>query len=215
MTPILQTNNLQFSHDGKQRWQFDDINLRQGEHMIILGDSGSGKTTLLHLLSGLLTPTSGSIWVDGNDLGSLKKSTVDDIRGTKIGMVFQRPHFIKSLNAIENVELAVRLSKNKSQTVKNNCLEQLTQLNIGNLATKKIQTLSEGEKQRVGIARAVANNPLIILADEPTSALDDKNCEAVIHLLIDVSKKSNCALVVVTHDARIKKYFPNQMTITS
>ena len=213
MTSILQTSNLQFSHDGKQSWQFDDINLDRGDHLLVLGNSGSGKTTLLHLLSGLLTPTSGRILIDGKDLTDARKSTVDEIRGSKIGMVFQRPHFIRSLNVLENIKLASQLGQNTEQTT-SDIAALLSQLHIEQLAKNKIATLSEGEKQRVGIARALANKPLIILADEPTSALDDDNCESVIKLLIESSKKSNCALVVVTHDARIKPYFTNQITIT-
>lgn len=207
----LSTKQVMFAHDEQQSWQFEDIELLSGDHLLVLGGSGSGKTTLLHLLSGLLKPDAGEIFVDGQDIASIKKSAVDEIRGLKMGMVFQRPHFIQSLNVKENIALAAQLPA-KSQA-KNDITETMRQLNILHLSEKKINTLSEGEKQRVGIARALANDPILILADEPTSALDDENCDAVIELLIDASKKSNCALVVVTHDARIKSHFPNQLNI--
>jgi len=191
-------------------WAFTDIALDQGGFLLILGNSGSGKTTLLHILSGLLSPTAGEIVIDGDNIANADRAKVDHIRGSKIGMVFQRPHFIKSLNVVDNIQLATQLGSKSTFDI-NNALELL---NIQHVKNKKINLLSEGEKQRVGIARALANNPKLIFADEPTSALDDDSCARVINLLIDVSKKINCGLVVVTHDARIKPYFSNQMTIS-
>jgi len=191
-------------------WAFADIALDQGDFLLILGNSGSGKTTLLHILSGLLSPTAGEIVIDGDNIANADRAKVDNIRGSKIGMVFQRPHFIKSLNVVDNIQLATQLGSKSTFDI-NNALELL---NIQHVKNKKINLLSEGEKQRVGIARALANNPKLIFADEPTSALDDDSCARVINLLIDVSKKINCGLVVVTHDARIKPYFSNQMTIS-
>ncbi|MCL4170502.1 UNVERIFIED_CONTAM: hypothetical protein GTU68_016041 [Idotea baltica] len=212
-TKALFTKDLKFAHDEHLSWQFEDIELDQGDHLLVLGGSGSGKTTLLHLLSGLLKPQAGEIVLDGVNIGAMKKKDVDEVRGLKIGMVFQRPHFIKSLNVRENIALAAQLPH--KIVSKNNIEQTMQQLNIFHLSDKQINTLSEGEKQRASIARALANDPILILADEPTSALDDENCSAVIKLLIDVSKKSNCALIVVTHDARIKSHFPNQIHISS
>ena len=208
----LATSKLAFSHGASNVWAFDDISLVRGEHLLILGGSGSGKTTLLHLLSGLLRPSAGEIFIEGNDIASMKKIRVDEIRGLKIGMIFQRPHFITSLSVRENIELARQLPT--SIKGESNIDAILDQLNIKHLSDNKTNTLSEGEKQRVGIARALANNPILLLADEPTSALDDENCDAVIQLLIASSKKSNCSLVVVTHDARVKPYFKNQLIIS-
>jgi len=207
---ILKTKNLTFAHPGMKPWAFADIALDQGDFLLILGNSGSGKTTLLHILSGLLSPTAGEIVIDGDNIANADRAKVDNIRGSKIGMVFQRPHFIKSLNVVDNIQLATQLGSKSTFDI-NNALELL---NIQHVKNKKINLLSEGEKQRVGIARALANNPKLIFADEPTSALDDDSCARVINLLIDVSKKINCGLVVVTHDARIKPYFSNQMTIS-
>ena len=209
----IHTSNLHYAHSRDASWTFSNIQLERGQHLLVLGDSGSGKTTLLHLLSGLLKPMSGKIFIDGKDLATLKKTAVDEIRGHKIGMVFQRPHFIQSLNVKENIALARQLPNQLNE--ENNIEELIAQLNITHLANHKINTLSEGEKQRVGIARALANNPILLLADEPTSALDDKNCDAVIDLLINTSKRLNCALIVVTHDARIKPHFPKHLTIKS
>ncbi len=208
----LQTSGLSFAHDANQSWQFEDIKLAKGDHLLILGNSGSGKTTLLHLLSGLLTPESGEILIDGQNIVTLKKKHKDEVRGSKVGMVFQRPHFIRSLNVMDNVLMASKLG-NSIPLNKSDVLTILQHLDIEQLAHKNIQQLSEGEKQRVGIARALANNPTIILADEPTSALDDNNCEAVIQLLIENSKASGSALIVVTHDERVKRHFSNQIII--
>ena len=208
----LQTRDLSFAHDDELSWEFDDIALAAGDHLLILGKSGSGKTTLLHLLSGLLQAKSGQIIVDGQDLNTMKQVEVDDLRGSKIGMVFQRPHFIRSLSVIENIRIATSLGKNEPLQ-SDEITDILDQLNIQQLVNKKTYALSEGEKQRVAIARALANKPAILLADEPTSALDHENCEAVIKLLVDSSRLSNCALIVVTHDDRVKQYFSNQMII--
>ncbi len=185
--------------------------LKPGERLLILGSSGSGKTTLLHILSGLLSPDSGHIFIQERELTSLSPSKVDDLRGSSIGMVFQRPHFIRSLNVRENILLANALGSNTGQFDVEQIMEDL---NIAHLATKSISQLSEGEKQRIGIARALANHPIVIFADEPTSALDDENCNAVIKLLIESSEKLNAALVVVTHDARIKSFFPKQILLS-
>ncbi len=209
-TPILKTSSLRFAHEASKTWNFDDVELFAGNQLLVLGNSGSGKTTLLHLLCGLLSPLDGAVQIDGNDLTTLSPKSIDKLRGDKIGMIFQQPHFIQSLNVRQNIELAADLGNSKS----NADIEQLmTQLNISDLAKNNINTLSEGEKQRVGIARALANKPLLLLADEPTSALDDMNCDAVIKLLLESSKSNDCALVVVTHDSRIRPYFSNQLNI--
>ena len=207
---IIHTHALAYAYDSDNRWEFEDIALQPGERLLILGQSGSGKTTLLHLLSGLLSPSAGEVWVAGQSLTTLSKSAVDNLRGSKIGMVFQRPHFLRSLNVQDNIMMANKIGSNDALT---DLKPILKSLGIGQLARKKIHKLSEGEKQRVGIARALANRPSVILADEPTSALDDHNCQAVISLLIDASEQMNCALIVVTHDARIKDHFPNRLTI--
>lgn len=211
-TFVLKSSGLEFTHDNTRHWQFNDISLERGQHLLVLGSSGSGKTTLLHLLSGLLKPLSGNIEVKGESLNEKSGSELDAFRGENIGMIFQRPHFIRSLNAMENIELVYKLNNNENSRVDKGLLSHLR---IEHLMEKNPGQLSEGEKQRLGIARALANDPVLILADEPTSALDDENCEAVIKLLIEVSAVRHCSLVVVTHDERIKSYFQQTMIISN
>ena len=170
--------------------------------MLILGTSGVGKTTLLHLLGGILTTQQGNININGTEINKLTGSELDNFRGRNIGIVFQQNHFVHSINVLENVLLAQSMAG--KPTDKKLCMNLLERLNIGDKATKKIKNLSQGEKQRVAIARALVNGPKLILADEPTSALDDINCTEVLSLLEEQAKAVGSALIVVTHDTRLK-----------
>ncbi len=181
------------------------------EQLLVLGSSGVGKSTLLHLLGGLLTIKHGSIELDGQDMTQLANEKLDRFRGEKIGIVFQKNHFIASLSVMENLKVAQYFSNKKEDEAK--CMSLLERLNIADKAYKSINTLSEGQKQRVAIARALANNPKLLLADEPTSALDDDNCKEVITLLEEQAEITGAALVIVTHDARLKDIIPNQITL--
>ena len=149
-----------------------------------------------------MPPHTGNIWVNQEDISQMKGSNLDQYRGKNIGIIFQQNHFISSLSVLENLLLAQSLAGNEVNSKK--CLNTLKQLNIEEKANKKTNQLSQGERQRAAIARALVNSPSLILADEPTSALDDENCEIVIDLLSHIAKQNNSALVVVTHDGRLK-----------
>lgn len=208
---MLQTNQLNFSYDKKNQFQFPDIKCGAGENWLLLGQSGSGKTTLLHLLAGLLHPTSGKVEIGGTDTSTLSAGELDRFRGNKIGIVFQKPHFIKSLTVGENLALAQKLA---GQPVDNQrIMDLLARLNIGEKINKKPQNLSQGEQQRASIARAVINRPALILADEPTSALDDLNTKEVIDLLEEQAAEVNATLLIVTHDSRLKDRMENRILI--
>jgi putative ABC transport system ATP-binding protein len=200
---MLQTKNLSFSYNDGNGFTFPDVVCSSGETTLILGKSGVGKTTLLHLLAGLMKPTHGSISIGTTDIATLDTKGLDSFRGNHLGIIFQQNHFIKSINVLENLTLAQTMAGNKADLVK--CMEILESLNIADKAKNKVYKLSQGERQRVAIARALVNNPKVILADEPTSALDDENCLAVMQLLQDTAKKYNSALVIVTHDGRLKQ----------
>ncbi|TDQ15138.1 putative ABC transport system ATP-binding protein [Algoriphagus boseongensis] len=202
---LLQTSSLSFSHPGQSPIQFPDIHLNSGDSLLILGKSGSGKTTLLNLLSGLLRPLTGEVILDGKSLSKLSSHELDEFRGKKIGIVFQKPHLISALNVKENLQLVPYFSKEKAQ----NLDQLLIDLGIGGKAKSSVLTLSEGEAQRVSIARALAVSPKLILADEPTSSLDDEHAEKVIQLLKSQSEKIGAALVIVTHDQRVKNHISN------
>ena len=170
-----------------------------------------GKTTLLHLLGGLLTTQHGSVHIQDTDINKLSGSDLDAFRGRNIGIIFQQNHFVDALSVIENVILAQSLAGNK--TDKNAAQNLLTRLNIGHKAKSNIKDLSQGEKQRVAIARALINQPRLILADEPTSALDDQNCTEVLNLLHEQAKAAGSALVIVTHDTRLKDIISNRVIL--
>ena len=207
---MIKTESLKFSYDGEKYFDFPDINLVSGENLLIIGNSGIGKTTLLHLLAGILKPESGSINISGTDISKFSDTELDKFRGDNIGIVFQKPHFISSLTINENLKLAQYLSHSKTSGDAKKILESL---NIKNKYQQKPNQLSEGEKQRASIALALINSPSLILADEPTSSLDDFNCNNVIKLLKKQAKDHKAQLIVITHDARLKKHFKNNLNL--
>ena len=207
---MIKTESLKFSYDGEKYFDFPDINLVSGENLLIIGNSGIGKTTLLHLLAGILKPESGSINISGTDISKFSDTELDKFRGDNIGIVFQKPHFISSLTINENLKLAKYLSPSKTSGDAKKILESL---NIKDKYQQKPNQLSEGEKQRASIALALINSPSLILADEPTSSLDDFNCDNVIKLLKTQAKDHKAQLIVITHDARLKKHFKNNLNL--
>ncbi len=210
---MLKTTSLKYKYPNGESFDFPDFECKEKEHLLVLGSSGVGKSTLLHLLGGLLTTKHGSIELAGQNMTKLSNKALDQFRGTNIGIIFQNNHFISSLSVLENLLMSQYFSGSKEDESK--CKSLLDRLNIGEKAYKPINTLSEGQKQRVAIARAVVNSPKLILADEPTSALDDDNCKEVISLLEEQAEMAGAALVIVTHDARLKDIISNQITLSN
>lgn len=188
-----------------------DLYCEAGSTILVTGNSGKGKTTYLHILAGLLQPKSGEIHIDKKEITHLKGSKADKFRGKNIGVVFQKSHFIASLTVLENLEMASWLATGKRHKAR--AKELLQKLDITEQAHKLPSQLSVGQQQRVSIARALMNEPKVLLADEPTSSLDDKNADNVIELLENLSKEYKAALIIVTHDSRIKQKFTNQITM--
>jgi ABC-type lipoprotein export system ATPase subunit len=208
---IISAENITFSYSKEQLFLMPNLYCSAGSTILITGDSGKGKTTYLHILAGLLKPTTGQIRIDGTDIVSLSESKNDKFRGQNIGVVFQKSHFISALTVLENLEMASWLALGKKNTER--AIKLLEQLDITKQANKLPSQLSIGQQQRVSIARALMNEPKVLLADEPTSSLDNKNAEKVIELLTSLSKEYKAALVIVTHDGRIKEKFSNQITL--
>lgn len=208
---LVEAKDLRYTHSGQREISFPDIQVDSGQSLLILGKSGSGKTTLLNLLAGLLTPNKGEVILDGVKLAALSGQDLDLFRGKNIGIVFQKPHLIAALNVRQNLELAHFFSKKKGQEIS----QLLSDLGIQAKANSSVLTLSEGEAQRVSIARALANSPKLILADEPTSSLDDENTEKVIHLLKAQASKIGAALIIVTHDQRVKNHISTHIEVVS
>lgn len=207
---MLQINNLQHSY-GDTSISYPDWEVEEGNHALILGNSGCGKTTLLHLIGGLMQPSAGSLRIAGQDLSQISSRKLDHFRGENIGIIFQRPHLVRSLTVKENLLLAQLLGKRK--TTGKLAEETLDQLGILSLKDRKIHQISQGQAQRVSIARAVINKPKLLLADEPTASLDDENCERVIELLKSQAGQTGSTLIVATHDQRVKSEFQNQLTL--
>ncbi len=190
---------------------FPDLAVERGESFLLLGNSGSGKTTLLHLLGGLLRPLTGKIEIEKIDIASLSETELDRMRGRQIGFVFQRNHLISALTVKNNLLMAPFLAGEKQHEERVDLV--LDELGLREKKNALIFELSQGQAQRVAIARAIINKPSLILADEPTSALDDKNCDQVIELLNKLAIENNAALIVATHDHRLKSRLTKQIIL--
>ncbi len=188
-----------------------DLDIIAGRHALLLGASGSGKTTLINALAGLQSLAGGSVSIDGAAFSSLSPSARDRIRGQKIGMVMQKLHLISALSVRANLALTQTLAGVTANPALIN--QAAGALGIADKLDRMPRQLSQGEAQRAAIARAVVNQPALLLADEPTSALDDVNCEAAIQLLLAQATQHGATLVVATHDARIKHHFSHIVTL--
>ena len=207
---MLHSKSISFSYDNSNFFHFPDIKLDKGEDLLVLGQSGVGKTTLVQVLAGLLQPNTGNVTINGTNLQNLSTNDLDQYRGSHIGMVFQRPHFVNSLTVKENLQLAQYIANKNDNTRIESILKNL---NIFEKSDKKTNQLSQGEKQRVSIALAIVNSPKLILADEPTSSLDDNNCSKVIKLLKKQATDFGAQLIVITHDSRLKKHFKKSIEL--
>ncbi len=208
---MIATKNLSYSYPGGESFVFPDIECKGEELLLVLGKSGVGKTTLLHLLGGLITTSKGEIQIGNQIIQQLSGKKMDTFRGKNIGIIFQNNHFVQALNVIENLELAQTLAGNPVN--RKMIMELLERLHIGHKTHSEIHHLSQGERQRVAIARAMVNHPAVILADEPTSALDDNNTFEVVNLLHEQARQVGSALIIVTHDTRLKEIIPNQIIL--
>ena len=207
---MLKITDLNHSY-GETIISYPDWQVAQGEHSLILGNSGSGKTTLLHLIGGLMTPLNGMLEIDGKNIGQLSKAKLDRFRGEHIGIVFQKSHLVRSLTVKENIMLSQWLGQRKTNA--RQCDEIMEKLAIADLKLRKVHEISQGQAQRVSIARALVNHPKLLLADEPTASLDDENCARVIGLLKTQASENSSTLIVATHDQRVKDEFKNQLSL--
>jgi putative ABC transport system ATP-binding protein len=179
------------------------LEVRRGELLLLMGPSGSGKSTLLQILGCIRSATAGSVLIDGNPIDSLTANELSRLRCERIGFVFQHYNLLPSLRAWENVALTLELRGKTGVPIEDASRAILKRLGLEHRANAYPQELSGGEKQRVAIARAVVGGPDIILADEPTAALDSASGSEVAKLLASIAHEDGCAVVVVTHDARI------------
>lgn len=202
---MLQTTCLIKTFANGAALRFPDREVGSGEQWLLLGDSGSGKTTLLHMLGGLLRPSAGRVAVNEVDLYGLATRQLDRFRGKHIGIVFQQPHLIRSMTVEENLLLAQRFAGVGRDVLR--IREVLNALDMEHKRGSYPQQLSQGQAQRVGIARALVNRPALLLADEPTSSLDNRNADTVIRLLSGLAASEGSTLIISTHDDRVKEAF--------
>ena len=179
------------------------FSVEKGEFVAVIGSSGSGKSTLLHLLGGVDRPTSGKVFIDGEDIYSLNNDNLAVFRRRQIGLIYQFYNLIPILNVEENITLPCELDGKK--TDKKQLSELLTTLGLTQRRTHLPNQLSGGQQQRVSIGRSLINNPSIVLADEPTGNLDSKASEEIVELLRLSNKKYNQTIVIITHDLEIAK----------
>ena len=205
MSEILRSENLckYYGAGENQVKAVDQANLsvNQVEFVAIVGKSGSGKSTLLHMLGGLDTPTSGTVWMKGKDIFSLKEDALSVFRRKKIGFIFQTFNLVSSINVWENIVLPIGLDGREPE--QEFVQDIIRTLGIENKLENLPNTLSGGQQQRVAIARALASKPDIIFADEPTGNLDSKTSDEVIGLLKLSVEKYGQTLVMITHDDEI------------
>ncbi|REE70479.1 putative ABC transport system ATP-binding protein [Paenibacillus taihuensis] len=206
--PLIQIETLskQYKMGGEIVHALDDISLRinYGDFVAIIGPSGSGKSTLMNVIGCLDAPTAGKYWLDGEEVSRLRESKLAEIRNRKIGFIFQGFNLLNKLSALENVELPLIYRGVPAKQRKEQAIEALTKVGLGERVKHKPSELSGGQQQRVAIARALAGNPPILLADEPTGALDTRTGAEVMELMKELNRQGH-TIVLITHDTAISK----------
>ncbi len=180
-----------------------DLRVEQGEAVAIVGESGSGKSTLLHLLGALDQPTGGSVRIGGTDIAELDEEGAAALRNNRIGFVFQFHHLLPDFNAVENAMMPALIRGDDPASARTKAAGLLRQVGLGDRFDHKPHELSGGEQQRVAVARALVNRPLVVLADEPTGNLDAARSEEVQDVLFELRDRHRVALMVVTHNHEV------------
>ena len=205
MSAILEATGLRKVYRGGDGTPIEvlsgvDLAVSRGEFVAIVGASGSGKSTLLHLLGALDTPTGGSVRLDGEVYGELSEAALADLRNRKVGFVFQFHHLLREFTALENVMMPLLIAGGDPAAARGRAEELLAGVGLAGRMTHRPSALSGGEQQRAAVARALAADPLVVLADEPSGNLDAGNSERLHELFARLSREFETALVVVTHN---------------
>ena len=207
--PIIELRDVTkiYKMDGVSVVGVEDINLKikKGEFVCVMGPSGSGKSTMLHLMGCLDKPTSGRIFIDGIDVSKMSEDELADLRKEKIGFVFQFFNLYPTLTALENVELPMIIAEKDKHFRRKKALELLKIVGMEEFKDHLPSQLSGGQRQKIAIARALANNPPIILADEPTGNLDSKSGEEIMKIFKELNERGK-TIVVVTHNENVAKF---------
>ena len=208
---MFSLTGVEHRYAGTPVLRIDAWQAQAGEHWLLAGPSGSGKTTALHILAGLTTPTVGRVVVGGTDLATIQGSARDRWRGRCVGLVPQRLHLVGALDVRANLLLAQFLAGLPQDRARVD--ELLAAVGVGELAHRYPRALSQGQAQRVAVARAVVNRPALVLADEPTANLDDAHVAATLDLLQRQARATGATLVVASHDARVRPWLPHIRTL--
>ncbi|MGD8967281.1 MAG: ABC transporter ATP-binding protein [Anaerolineae bacterium] len=182
------------------------FSVEKGEFVALVGPSGSGKTTMLAMLAGLLEPTSGSVFIEGEDLAKMRESQRSRFRRRRIGFTFQANNLVSYLTALENVELMLRLTGQYNAANKKRARRLMEMLGLEERMHALPRELSGGQQQRVAIARSLINNPVVVLADEPTASLDTERAYQVVETMAHLVHEQGRAGIMVTHDLRMVEY---------
>lgn len=202
---MIDTKGITKSFGSLQVLKGIDLHIDKGEVVSIVGPSGAGKTTLLQIIGTLDRPDSGSICVDGIDTTTLSQKQLSDFRNRHIGFVFQFHQLLPEFTAIENIMIPAYIAGTPNKAARQRAEELLGFMGLSDRATHKPSELSGGEKQRVAVARALVNNPAVILADEPSGSLDSKNKAELHQLFFDLRDRFGQTFVIVTHDEQLAR----------
>lgn len=180
-----------------------DLEIKKGEYTVIAGPSGSGKTTLLNVLGALDKPTKGNVWFEDQNLADKKKAELSDFRLKKLGFIFQAYNLIPVLTALENIEFSMMLLGKSEKERHEKAMALMEELEIAELAKKRPNEMSGGQQQRVAVARAIVNNPEIVMADEPTANLDTKTGSNLLDLMEKMNAEKNITFIFSSHDQQV------------
>ena len=206
MNSIISCKNIYKSFSNIEVLKGIDLNIKKGEIVSIVGPSGSGKTTLLHILGTLENPDperKPELIIDSQSVTRLNDNQKAILRNKKLGFVFQFHELLPEFTAIENICMPSWISKKNSESIKEDAMNILSELDLLKMANKKPDEMSGGERQRVSVARALMNSPKIVFADEPSGNLDSENSKTLYNLFYEVRKKIGCSFLIVTHDLKI------------
>ena len=189
------------------------FSIGSGEFIAIIGPSGCGKTTLLNILGALDRPTSGMVYIDGIDISKLGNKELAMVRSRKLGFVFQDFNLLSRMSVVENVELPLFIAGADPVFSRQRAMSLLARLGIAQKANRNVNNISGGERQRVAVARALANDPRIVLADEPTGNLDTKNTELMMNLMKQLNEEFGKTLIVITHNPEVASHAQRVISI--